>query len=604
MKVHSDARAYFERVLGLKPSGKAQRSARCPFHTDKRKSFSFNSETGTWTCHAGCGSGGLADFRARLSVQPPRPNGHTPEPPKSRVAARRKVEATYEYLDDEGIGVFSKVRYPGKQFVLLQPNGTKNLEGVSARPLYNLPSVLAAKHVVMAEGEKDVDRLTQVFRKARMKDWAATTNFDGANGTWREEYASALAEKEIVLLPDNDDPGRNHAELFASKTALVASGVRYLALPDLPEKGDVSDYLDLHSDSQFLALLKKAPPWNDPTQQLFLTMAELVARTSVPVEWLVEGLLQSGNSALLQAPPKMGKSTFSHAMIRAVLGGNSFLDRKTLRTPVVYLTEMPSADLKPQLESAGLLSRKEEDFLVLLWHDAMHLGWPKQIEAAIVCCKRLKAQLLVVDTFSNWARIADENKASEMLAAFLSLDRAIAEGIGVWVESHERKSGGSIDQAGRGSNALAGKVGTIVGLRRPAGNYPDTYREIEVVGRHCCFKQIINLSDSDYVVMGSTSAVKTEHLTKKVCDLLPDKPEQALTLQQLEKATGAARSTLQGVLKILTANGVILKRQQNPERKLSKTNQFVYWKHPTAMHDLTEKFAKFSDKVAAKKPKF
>ncbi len=34
-----------------------QKIAYCPFHNDKQPSFSFNSETGLWKCHAGCGQG-------------------------------------------------------------------------------------------------------------------------------------------------------------------------------------------------------------------------------------------------------------------------------------------------------------------------------------------------------------------------------------------------------------------------------------------------------------------------------------------------------------------------------------------------------------------
>jgi len=554
---HSDskARAYFEKVFNLRPNGNSQRSVRCPFHQDRRASFSVNLETGLWNCKAGCGSGGLKDFRARLSAQLPKPNGHSPEPPKIHLAARRTVEATHEYTDAEGNVLFSKVRYPGKKFALQQPNGTNSLEGVTARPLYNLPAVLAVKHVVMAEGEKDVDRLTQVFRKARMKDWAATTNFDGADGKWRDEYTNALAGKEVVLLPDNDEPGRRHAELFAREASLAASKVRYLTLPDLPEKGDVSDYLDSHSDKNFIALLKKAPPWNDPIQKLFLTPKQLASQATLEVPWLVNGLLQPGNAALLQADIKMGKSTFTHLLICAVLQAKPFLERKTERTSVVYLTEMPRADILPQLKEAGLLER--EDVQLLLWHDVPHLSWPDVVDAAIVRCRNMKARMLVVDTFSNWARIEDENKAGDVLLAFAPIDKAIREGLGVWIENHERKSGGPIQKSGRGSNALGGKVGSIISLRRPGNNQPDTYREIEVVGRHCCFRQIINFSESDYVVMGSSAAVKRESLTKRVCALLPDGPEKGLTITELIEATDGARTTLQDVLKNLMRNGVV-----------------------------------------------
>ena len=206
-------------------------------------------------------------------------------------------------------------------------------KGVTTRPLYNLPAVLGAKHIVFAEGEKDCDRLTQLLRKSGMKEWAASTNFDGAEGPWREEYKTAFAGKEAIVLPDNDDAGRKHAEVVARGAASVARCVRILTLPELPEKGDVSDYLDAHTAKDFFHQLQKAHPWKDPALGLFLTAAEFAARTPEEVPWLVEGLLGVGVSTSLQAAPKAGKSTFTHYMIRSVLDGRPFLGRKTTKSP-------------------------------------------------------------------------------------------------------------------------------------------------------------------------------------------------------------------------------------------------------------------------------
>ena len=93
-------------------------------------------------------------------------------------------------------------------------------------------------------------------------------------GTWREGYAECLAGKNIVMIPDNDDAGRRHAEDFARNAALVAARVCLLTLPNLPDKGDVSDYLEQHTDEELRAQLEKVTPWNDPVMSLFQTAAE------------------------------------------------------------------------------------------------------------------------------------------------------------------------------------------------------------------------------------------------------------------------------------------------------------------------------------------
>src|SRR5206468_4050366 len=89
--------------------------------------------------------------------------------------------------------------------------------------------------VFVAEGEKDVDRL-----------WAegliATTNVGGA-GRWRDEDAELLRGRNVAVIADNDDVGREHAAKVATSLHGRAATVRVLELPVGP-KGDVSDFLD------------------------------------------------------------------------------------------------------------------------------------------------------------------------------------------------------------------------------------------------------------------------------------------------------------------------------------------------------------------------
>ena len=71
----------------------------------------------------------------------------------------------------------------------------------------------------------------------------ATTNVGGA-GKWRTEYSDSLRGKDVVILPDNDEPGRKHASQIARSLSGKARSVKVVELPDLPKKGDVSDWLD------------------------------------------------------------------------------------------------------------------------------------------------------------------------------------------------------------------------------------------------------------------------------------------------------------------------------------------------------------------------
>ncbi len=107
------------------------------------------------------------------------------------------------------------------------------------RVLYRLPELLAAKRkkfVFDVEGEKDADRLAEL-------GLVATCNAGGA-GTWKEEYNEHLQGRPVVILPDDDAPGRDHAQRVARALHGIAKSVRVVDLPDLPDKGDTSDWLD------------------------------------------------------------------------------------------------------------------------------------------------------------------------------------------------------------------------------------------------------------------------------------------------------------------------------------------------------------------------
>ena len=104
--------------------------------------------------------------------------------------------------------------------------------------LYRLPELLAAdpdRFVFVCEGEKDADNLAAT-------GLIATTNIGGAS-KWRPEYGVHFTGRHVVVLPDNDPPGRDHAATVARSLHDVAASVRILELPGLPPKGDASDWL-------------------------------------------------------------------------------------------------------------------------------------------------------------------------------------------------------------------------------------------------------------------------------------------------------------------------------------------------------------------------
>ncbi|WP_352429730.1 toprim domain-containing protein [Thermoflexus sp.] len=156
---------------------------------------------------------------------------------------------------------------PGKQFLQRRPDGKGGwvwkLDGVP-RVLYRLPAVVEAVRrgdtVFLVEGEKDADALASL-------GLTATTNPQGG-GKWRDEYAEVLRGARVVILPDNDNTGKKHAEQVARSLHGKAAEVRVLELPGLPPKGDVSDWLAAGGTREELErLADQAPEWAPPPSE-------------------------------------------------------------------------------------------------------------------------------------------------------------------------------------------------------------------------------------------------------------------------------------------------------------------------------------------------
>lgn len=232
----------------------------CPAHDDHKRSLWIKrGERGlVLACRAGCKSEEII-AAAGLKM--------ADLFPERTMNERPQVVATYCYTDAKGKLLFQVQRTNPKGFRQrrkptphdsadkIKGGWVWSVEGVD-RVLYRLPDVLRSKCVIVVEGEKDADRIASL----KLAGVAATTCAMGA-GKWQPQYTEALRGRRVVILPDNDDPGRKHAAEVAEAVRSVAEDVRVVELPDLPPKGDVSDWLDAgHSAAELVEQLKGTAP--------------------------------------------------------------------------------------------------------------------------------------------------------------------------------------------------------------------------------------------------------------------------------------------------------------------------------------------------------
>jgi hypothetical protein len=197
----------------------------------------------------------------RTDAEKPR---HEDEEP----VAMKAIEAVYSYLDEEGDLLYQQVRRIPKSFSFRQPaeNGgwEWNLEGVR-KVLYRLPEVISAEEVFVVEGEKDVESL-------RKRGLTATCNPGGA-GKWKDEYSKFLKEKRVVVLQDNDEPGRNHALEVVQSVAPYAAEVRLV--PPFDDAKDVSDWIaNGGTKEQLRKLVKETSAYKPSTESSIVADCE------------------------------------------------------------------------------------------------------------------------------------------------------------------------------------------------------------------------------------------------------------------------------------------------------------------------------------------
>jgi len=261
------------------PDSRGEYTVWCPFHDDGKGKPPHApnlrvSERG-FICYACGAKGGLPKLAKHLGIG---------------LESSPTPEATYVYRDEKGQPLFRTVRMPGKRFFQQRyekgawVNGLRNVHTVP----YHLPELLAKPQeiVFVVEGEKDADNLSK-------QGVLATTNPCGA-GKWRSEYNVFLKDRDVVILPDNDSPGKRHAAQVAQSLQGTARSIKVIELPGLKQKEDVTDWLQRYSRTveELKALVEKTPVWT-PTTEGHQEVAQLEKRSGKAVQ-IVDLILGSG----------------------------------------------------------------------------------------------------------------------------------------------------------------------------------------------------------------------------------------------------------------------------------------------------------------------
>jgi hypothetical protein len=535
-----------------------------------------------------------------------------------RLVASREgtTEILYPYRDAAGALLYEIVRKPGKEFRARRPDGNggyhPNLDGVKRVPfrLERLASIDSGyeRPILWVEGEKDV--LT-----AEALGFVATTTAGGANNFKPEVLESAkpyLAGRGVVILPDNDEAGRKYAEAVEAALSAITSNVRVLNLPGLPEKGDLTDWVEaggttkrlvellVQSDAgdctgscgsqqeegqefqpgcrsgeesaqpqtpstlNALPLLNASPRPVSAAQDAaamapratlrFRTAAELFASAPDETEWIAAYTAPGAITDLTGAPKLSGKTSLAMGMAKAVISGTPFLGQPTRQGSVLYLSEERDITLRESLRRAGLA--EAEGFHFLQPYQAHGVLWNEVVEWCMEQGKTLGACVLVVDTFLPWSGLGEEqeNDAGASYAVMKPLLRAADSGLAVWVLRHDRKAGGANGKSARGSNAISGAADLLLQLARVGDNRPNV-RKITYDGRFDAppREQLITRTSQGYRLVGSNETQRD-----RLLEVAPSSEREAEAPEWFMEQTGIGRDTTRGLLRELGAEGLLV----------------------------------------------
>ncbi|QIG68357.1 DNA primase/helicase protein [Rhizobium phage RHph_Y3_56_1] len=451
----------------------------------------------------------LPDWRPDID-QPQAPTAHVrlvrkPEPPKPfsdhhLVSRGFHHSVTYDYTSTDGEVVFEVLRYEHpvetKTFVQRRPDGKGGwLSGRGDPILYRLHELAAnaSDPVFVTEGEKDADRLASL-------GYLATTV---PNGSWPDDL-SALTGRTVYVLADNDPAGDKKASTAIERLAGIATTYR-IDLPDLPAKGDVSDWLDAGHSAEELedACQAAAPvPANDNTPavkmvSIFEWTVDRFVGEAPAVEYLVDGVIPLGIPGMVSAAGDTGKSFALLELHRRVAFGSGLYAPPIFGGKVlgegasVMITSEDDANEVHRRISA--LDAKGERFgsagkrmivVPLPSAGGARVFWKEDRKHGLIetddfkrICDQLKTveglRLVTFDPLASFAHLPlnEDPTAGQFVCS--SLARLATEtGATVLTAHHMRKSKAPIESLADAREAIRGSTALVDGLRLAYAMWP------------------------------------------------------------------------------------------------------------------------------------
>jgi len=318
---------------------------------DKNPSLSITESDGRvlFHCHGGCDQRDVFDAVRARDLLPTTPKR---EEISFTQHQDKVLEKEWVYRAEDGTELFTKRRYKtndvkGKTYSIHRVDAAgKRIAGIKDTRIVplNLPEIIEAKQsgraIYLVEGEKAADALTSIGA-------IATTSHTGA-GSWPTEITQYFAGANVVVIPDNDQPGISYAKRAIAHLLPVVKSIRYLDLGLMMEGDDAYEWV-YHAKGtrkELAEMAKQAPvitqqtPVTDSEQSIETTQTEQEAFNPTPqllnieawdtikdepVRWIIKNVLPEKGFGALYGPPGSYKSFIALDIAEAVATGRQWM---------------------------------------------------------------------------------------------------------------------------------------------------------------------------------------------------------------------------------------------------------------------------------------
>ena len=369
-----------QRLTGVKrASGSDHYIALCPCHNDHKPSLDVKAgKVGIVMNCPVCGADGSAVSAALgitvrdLFYEPYKPQRKAPEGADYFYSDSLKKSRFYFWSDkkqgyEKSFCWYHKVGDKWEKGLPCDENGDK-----IKPPLYKQANIAAAikanEPVYIAEGEKDVDTLTD-----KLGLFAVCSPHGAGSGRlenkWNKAYNALFKGADVVVLADNDEAGKALSQHIAAEILPFAKSVRLPDLSfeweDLKPKGDITDIYERQEPMQgktvaetvkmklgaLTAITEKLAPKADSKPQKYIRLSDI---ESTQTEWLWYPYIPLGKITLMTADPGTGKTFLALYLTSQVSTGRPFYGESAYREPAVAVYQTAEdgvADtIKPRLE--------------------------------------------------------------------------------------------------------------------------------------------------------------------------------------------------------------------------------------------------------------